>query len=79
MEFWIYMLALKLFIDKDSDGTFETPLAYHAVDTSYYTPLNLSNLIYSHRNKIHLHIDVDYKKMIEGINASIGGISWSSY
>ena len=52
---YIY-LALEAFIDKDSDGTFETPLAYRAVDTSYYTPLNLSNLFIVTETKIHLHI-----------------------
>lgn len=70
---YIY-LALEAFIDKDSDGTFETPLAYHAVDTSYYTPLNLSDLFIVTETKIYLHINVDYKKMIEGINAGAGGI-----
>ena len=67
-------IAIEAMLDKDQDGILEAVIQYHAVDDAYYTSLSISDASVETETSITFHLDVNYDKMFENINASEGGV-----
>tara|TARA_B100001093_G_scaffold516855_1_gene596703 strand:+ start:77 stop:1027 length:951 start_codon:yes stop_codon:yes gene_type:complete len=67
-------IAAEGMVDTDGDEVLETALQYHAVSDDYYTEIVIPVVSLNETNIIRVILNVNYDKLFENINSSLGGV-----